>query len=75
MKNSNVRQIRVIKRNRLETALRSQGSADPSPIGPTDAHAISITVDNWVVERNESRQAEKVFSTSNILKWKSRPNV
>jgi hypothetical protein len=75
MKNSNVRQIRVIKRNSLAAGLRSQGSIDPSAIEPATGHAISNAVDNWVVERNESRQAEKVFSSSNILKWKSRPNV
>ena len=75
MKNSNVRQIRVIKGNRLETSPGSQGSVGPSAIEPATDHEISNAVDGWIAERTESRQAEKVFSSSNILKWKSRSNL
>jgi len=67
MNNSKRRAITVVKRNELKSA--------PSAIRPVTDHSISVAVDNWILKRNQSRDAEKVFSNANIAKWKLRPTL
>ena len=67
MKNPTPRAIRVVKKNL---------AAPVPPIAQAISnHSISQAVDNWIEERNNSRNVERIFSTDNIVNWRKRPRT
>ena len=67
MKNSKPRAIRVVKK-KLDAPVLPIAKAISN-------HSISQAVDNWIEERNNSRNVERIFSTDNIVNWRKRPRT
>jgi hypothetical protein len=66
MKNIKGRAIRVIKRLSIEPE-----TVAPVIVKSGNNNAAASRVANWILERQETRVAEIVFSSSKILSWKS----
>lgn len=61
------REIRVVKRKDIPRA-----SAILKPITSRD---ISSAVDNWIVERSYSRDADRISSNLTITRWRALPDT
>lgn len=63
MKKSKPRAIRVVKKG-IEPPV-------PPDEPPTSDRSIMAAVDNWIEERNDSREADRTFSSVSITKWRN----
>lgn len=67
MKKSKPRAIRVVKKG-IEPPV-------PPDEPPTSDRSIMAAVDNWIKERNDSRDDECTFSSISITKWRNQNYV
>lgn len=62
--------IKVVKRDKRETAEKLQPVADASKTDCQAQLTIVNAVENWISERCANRLAERIFTDDKILEWK-----
>lgn len=64
--------IRIVKRKHAAAAVAGEPvAAEPKRTDVGDRRDMTDTVKNWILERRENSQAEKVFSDGRIFAWNS----
>lgn len=64
MRETKRRDIRVIKK-------REVVAPEPPVEPPATDRSIMAAVDNWIEERNDTREADRTFSSVSITEWRN----